>query len=210
MPVAPRLQNLGVHTFPVSTKVKQAQLFINQGVNLAYAFNHAEAARAFAEAARLDPQNPMAYWGHALVLGPNINATMNPEDEPKALALAQKAASLKARATPRERAYIDAVLARYTGKPEDRAQANLAFANAMRTVVAAVSRRCRRANDLRRVVDEPAAVELLDARRCAVRRDSRSRSRVEPSVEAASQSSGCAPLVDPLVGADRYTGARRG
>ena len=80
VPVAPRLQNLGVHTFPVSTKVKQAQLFINQGVNLAYAFNHAEAARAFAEAARLDPQNPMAYWGHALVLGPNINATMNPED----------------------------------------------------------------------------------------------------------------------------------
>jgi tetratricopeptide (TPR) repeat protein len=109
-PLAPRLQNLGVHTFPVSTNVKQAQLFINQGVNLAYAFNHAEAARAFAEAARLDPENPMAYWGHALVLGPNINATMNPEDEPKALALAQKAASLKARATPRERAYIDAVL----------------------------------------------------------------------------------------------------
>jgi tetratricopeptide (TPR) repeat protein len=136
MPVAPRLQNLGAHTFPVSTKVKQAQLFINQGVNLAYAFNHAEAARAFAEAARLDPQNPMAYWGHALVLGPNINATMSPEDEPKALALAQKAASLKSRATPRERAYIDAVLERYTGKPDERAQANLAFANAMRKVVA--------------------------------------------------------------------------
>ena len=137
MPVAPRLQNLGVHTFPVSTRVKPAQLFINQGVNLAYAFNHAEAARAFAEAARLDPQNPMAYWGHALVLGPNINATMTPEDEPKALALAQKAASLKSRATPRERAYIDAIVARYTGKPEDRAQANLAFANAMRQVAAA-------------------------------------------------------------------------
>ena len=136
MPVAPRLQNLGAHTFPVSTRVKQAQLFINQGVNLAYAFNHAEAARAFAEAARLDSQNPMAYWGHALVLGPNINATMSPEDEPKALALAQKAASLKSRATPRERAYIDAVLERYTGKPDDRAQANLAFANAMRNVVA--------------------------------------------------------------------------
>ena len=84
-PLAPRLQNLGVHTFPVSTKVERAQLFINQGVNLAYAFNHAEAARAFAEAARLDPDLAMAYWGHALVLGPNINATMTPEDEPKAL-----------------------------------------------------------------------------------------------------------------------------
>jgi tetratricopeptide (TPR) repeat protein len=137
MPIAPRLQNLGVHTFPIATSNDRAQLFMNQGVNLAYAFNHAEAARAFAEVARLDPQSPMAYWGHALVLGPNINATMNPEDEPKALELANKAAALASRATPRERAYIDAVLARYTGKPEDRDTANRAFANAMRTVVQA-------------------------------------------------------------------------
>ena len=43
MPLAPRLQNLGVHTFPVSTNVERAQLFINQGLNLAYGFNHAEA-----------------------------------------------------------------------------------------------------------------------------------------------------------------------
>src|SRR5690554_4221992 len=54
-PLAPRLQNLGVHKFPVSTKVERAQLFMNQGLNLAYGFNHAEAGRAFAEAARLDP-----------------------------------------------------------------------------------------------------------------------------------------------------------
>lgn len=136
-PLAPRLQNLGVHTFKVTTKVKRAQEFINQGVNLAYAFNHAEAGRAFAEAARLDPDLAMAYWGQALVLGPNINATMNAEDEPKALELAQKAASLESKASPRERAYIDALAARYTGKPEDRVKANRAFADAMREVVRA-------------------------------------------------------------------------
>jgi tetratricopeptide (TPR) repeat protein len=134
-PLAPRLQNLGVHTFPVGTKVGRAQLFMNQGLNLAYAFNHAEAARAFAEAARLDPGLAMAYWGHAFVLGPNINATMTPEDEPKAHALVQKALALKSTATPREQAYIDAIAARYTGKPEDRAAANKAFAAAMRRVV---------------------------------------------------------------------------
>src|SRR5687768_10938042 len=55
LPLAPRLQNLGVHTFKVTTRSGGAQAFVNQGVNLAYAFNHAEAARAFAEAARLDP-----------------------------------------------------------------------------------------------------------------------------------------------------------
>jgi tetratricopeptide (TPR) repeat protein len=136
-PLAPRLQNLGVHAFPVSTRVERAQQFINQGVNLAYAFNHAEAARAFAEAARLDPSLAMAYWGHALVLGPNINATMNADDEPKALALTRKALELKDGATPRERAYIEALAARYTGKAADRVAANRAFADAMRQVAAA-------------------------------------------------------------------------
>ena len=78
MPLAPRLQNLGVHTFRGRRPgAQRAQLFINQGLNLTYGFNHAEAARAFAEAARLDPGAAMAYWGQALVLGPNINAPMN-------------------------------------------------------------------------------------------------------------------------------------
>jgi tetratricopeptide (TPR) repeat protein len=130
--LAPRLQNLGVHTFPVTTKSKKAQLFVNQGVNLAYGFNHAEAGRAFREAARLDPDCAMCYWGQAVVLGPNINVPMTPDDEPKAHELAQKAVAMKARATPRERAYIDAVARRYTGRKEDRAAADKAYADAMR------------------------------------------------------------------------------
>jgi tetratricopeptide (TPR) repeat protein len=132
--LAPRLQNLGAHTFKVTTRSARAQLFVNQGLNLAYGFNHAEAARAFAEAARLDPSCAMAYWGHALVLGPNINATMTPDDEPTARELVQKAASLKARVTPRERDYIDALVTRYSGKSEDRQKGDRAFADAMRAV----------------------------------------------------------------------------
>ena len=136
-PLAPRLQNLGVHVFTVSTKVSRAQLFVNQGVNLAWAFNHAEAARSFSEAARLDPTHPMPYWGHAFVLGPNINAAMEAADEPKALELVKKAQSMAARGTPRERAYINALAARYTGKSEDREKANRAFTDAMRALVKA-------------------------------------------------------------------------
>lgn len=135
MPVAPRLQNLGVHTFPVTTRSARARLFINQGLNLAYGFNHAEAARAFTEAARLDPNCAMAYAGHALVLGPNINAPMDAAAEPTAYELAQKAVSLKSRVTARERAFIDAIAARYTGKPEDRKKADQAFAEALRKLV---------------------------------------------------------------------------
>src|SRR5438034_11610751 len=66
--IAPRLQKLGNHVFPVSTRNRQAQLFMNQGLNLSYAFNHAEAGRAYREAARLDPDLAMAYWGDALAL----------------------------------------------------------------------------------------------------------------------------------------------
>jgi len=130
MPLAPRLQNLGVHVFPVTTASERAQLFINQGLNLAYGFNHAEAGRAFAEAARLDPTCAMAFWGQALVLGPNINAAMQADDEPKAYELVQKAVSLKSGTTPREQAFIDALAKRYTGKAADRAQADRAFAHA--------------------------------------------------------------------------------
>jgi Flp pilus assembly protein TadD len=132
--LAPRLQNLGPHTFPVTTLSRDAQLFMNQGLNLAYGFNHAEAGRSFREAARLDPDCAMAYWGQALVLGPNINAVMDAANEAPAYELAQKAVSLKSKASAREQAYIDALAKRYTGKAEARAAADKAFAEAMREV----------------------------------------------------------------------------
>jgi tetratricopeptide (TPR) repeat protein len=132
--LAPRLQNLGPHTFPVTTQNKDAQLFINQGMNLAYAFNHAEARRAFREAARLDPNLAMAYWGQALVLGPNINAMMEPNEEPNALEDLQKAMSLKGNASPREQALIEALAKRYTGDATHRQTNDKAYADAMRKV----------------------------------------------------------------------------
>jgi len=133
-PVAPRLQNLGKHAFPVTTRSTEAQLFINQGLNLSYGFNHAEAGRAFAEAARLDPQCAMAFWGQALVLGPNINAAMDPADEPKAYALVRQAIALKSYVSPREQAYIGALSARYSGNAADRAERDRAYAERMRAL----------------------------------------------------------------------------
>lgn len=130
--LAPRLQNVGTHVFPVTCQSEQAQTFMNQGLNLAYGFNHAEAGRAFAEAARLDPHCAMAYWGQALVLGPNINAPMDPAAEPQARQLVETALAMKAHASERERDYIDALAARYTGKAEDRTAADQAYAGAMR------------------------------------------------------------------------------
>ena len=132
--MAPRLQNLGDHKFPVTTKSSKAQLFVNQGMNLAFGFNHAEAGRSFREAARLDPNCAMAYWGQAWVLGPNINAPMDSASERPAKELAAQAVRLRASASPRERAYIDALAKRYTGDPAQRVANDSAFATAMAAV----------------------------------------------------------------------------
>ena len=129
--LAPRLQNLGEHAFPVSTQNAEAQKFVNQGLKLAYAFNHAEARRAFREAARLDPDLAMAYWGQALVLGPNINAMMAPNEEPHALEMVRKAQALAGKTSPREQALIAALAVRYSGAPEARKTNDKAYAGAM-------------------------------------------------------------------------------
>ena len=130
---APRLQNLGNHQFPVTTNSARAQLFINQGMMLTYGFNHAEATRSFREAARLDPNCAMAYWGMALVLGPNINMAMAPEAEPQAYELIQQAIARKKYVTEKEQAYIDALTARYSkAKNPDRSALDRAYVKAMR------------------------------------------------------------------------------
>jgi tetratricopeptide (TPR) repeat protein len=131
--IAPRLQKLGDHKFPVTTSSPRAQLFINQGLMLAYGFNHAEAARSFREAARLDPNCAMAYWGMALVMGPNINMPMPSEAEAKVYEMIQKAVALKSNASERERAYIDALAKRYSPEEEpNRAMLDRSYAEAMR------------------------------------------------------------------------------
>ncbi len=130
--LAPRLQDLGSHTFPVSTTSPEAQLFINQGIMLAYGFNHPEAYRAFQEAARLDPHCAMAHWGMALVWGPNINLPMAPEAVPTAYASLQQALALKEHVSEKERAYIEALAARYADPaPADRSALDRAYADAM-------------------------------------------------------------------------------
>jgi tetratricopeptide (TPR) repeat protein len=133
--LAPRLQKLGDHKFPVTTDSDRAQLFINQGMNLTYGFNHKEADRSFKEAARLDPDCAMAYWGMALALGPNINLPMSPDAAPLAYEFIQKAISLKDKVSAKEQVYIDALAVRYAGvAPPDRKKYDLAYADAMKNM----------------------------------------------------------------------------
>ena len=74
--VPPLWDNLGSLSMPITTANPRAQRYFDQGLRLAYAFNHAEARRAFRAAQGTDPDCAMCDWGEALVLGPNVNASM--------------------------------------------------------------------------------------------------------------------------------------
>ncbi|MBL7963347.1 MAG: hypothetical protein JNM31_05810 [Flavobacteriales bacterium] len=113
------------------------QRYFDQGLLLAYGFNHAEAARCFWQATRLDSTCAMAWWGFAYVLGPNYNAGMEPDNYARAHAAATKAVALKERCTPKERDLIEAMAQRYTAEPvEDRSALDLAYCEALRPVAA--------------------------------------------------------------------------
>jgi tetratricopeptide (TPR) repeat protein len=134
-PLAPRLSGLGSWQHPVTTSVPDAQVFFDQGLALSYAFNHAEATRAFEEAVRLDPECVMAYWGIALANGPNINAPMGAAGESRAREALARALGLigviglRDRYRADEIAYVEALAVRF-GDGE-RADLDAAYADAM-------------------------------------------------------------------------------
>ena len=107
----------GVH-HPIQTRSAEAQKFFDQAMTLVYAFNHEEAIRSFGKASELDPASPMPMWGIALALGPNINQEVDPDHEKAAYDAAQRALKLAAGAPANERAYVDAMVKRYSNDPK--------------------------------------------------------------------------------------------
>ena len=131
----PLQDGLGRHHFHISTDVAMAQRYFDQGLILSYGFNHAEAARSFRYAQKLDPACAMCYWGEALVLGPNINAPMAPSVVPQAYAAVKKALALEGVTTAKERALIQALATRYSKEVlKDRSTLDVAYAESMRSV----------------------------------------------------------------------------
>lgn len=136
---APLFDNLGAYTVPVTTENSWARKFFDQGLNLTFGFNHAEAMRAFKEAQRLDPGFAMAYWGHAYVLGPNYNAAMDPRVMAEAYEASQKAWELSKTEsiTDWEKALIEALVIRYPeAEIEDRTPIDSAYAETMKSLSA--------------------------------------------------------------------------
>jgi tetratricopeptide (TPR) repeat protein len=131
----PLYNNLGTHHKAIGTKVPDAQKYFDQGLRLTYGFNHAEAIRSFTRAAELDPTCAICWWGVAYAYGPHVNAGMDSASGVLAYQALQKALTLRRGAPAWQRAYIEALAARYAPvPPANRARLDSAYSKAMRAV----------------------------------------------------------------------------
>ena len=134
---APLYDNLGNLHHEITTSSPEAQRYFDQGLTLSYAFNHAEAIRSFRQAAAIDPDCAMCFWGMAYALGPNINAPITPEAAKEANKALDLAAGRAEKASAKEQAYIAALARRYSSDPTAaRPPLDAAYAAAMRDLVA--------------------------------------------------------------------------
>ncbi len=102
-------------------------------MTLAYGFNHAEAARSFYYATKLDPNCAMAFWGYAYVLGPNYNAGMEDDNYQRAYQAIQKAIKLSSNGTKKEKEFIKVMALRYAAEPpEDRTTLDTQYSKALK------------------------------------------------------------------------------
>ena len=133
---APLFEGMGDYHMPITTADPDAQRYFDQGMVLAFGFNHAESIRSFRAAQTLDPTCAMCFWGEALATGPNINVTSNgkaimaPAERASARAAIDQALALMDDVSPGEQDWIRALDQRYDGQadtprePLDRAWAN--------------------------------------------------------------------------------------
>jgi tetratricopeptide (TPR) repeat protein len=136
------MQGMGETNMPVTATSEQAGRFFNQGVSQMHSFWFVESERSFLQAAALDPDMAMAYWGISISAAgdyrPAFQLLRDPNDggragSPNAVApdaiqrttngaaidggvrareAIEKAMSLRDKVTARERLYIEAEWAR--------------------------------------------------------------------------------------------------
>ena len=111
--------------FPVTTANSEAQNFFNQGIGQLHGFWFLEAERSFRQAAALDPQCAMAYWGMAMA---NIN------NAARAKGFIAEAVKRKGQAeiTPREVGWIDLLEALYKDEPKEEQERQKNFLEAVK------------------------------------------------------------------------------
>ena len=137
-PIQLYTKGLGPFHRPISSKNAEAQAFFDQGFQMQYAFARLDAVRSFREAWKRDPECAICYWGEGWAWGSYLNGPMSADQSPFAYAATQKAISLRDKASPVERAFIDALAVRYVKNfdPAERRKQDQAYADAMAKVAA--------------------------------------------------------------------------
>jgi tetratricopeptide (TPR) repeat protein len=122
---------------PVSTDLPAAQFAFDRGLTMFFAYQPDEAEQAFRQAAKLDPDLAMAWWGIGLSVGPNINEEPTPPKTATAADALSRATLLAAKhASASERDYIAALGVRYTSAANpDFDQLATRYRDAMRQLV---------------------------------------------------------------------------
>lgn len=106
------LKGWGNYQWPIVSKSDSARLYFQQGISMYYSFHLIEAMASFKKAAQFDDNNAMIYWAQALAYGPNINDYAY-SATPAAFTATQKAVSLSANSTAKEKILIKAMSVRY-------------------------------------------------------------------------------------------------
>lgn len=126
------MPGMGSGGFTVATTNPQAQIWFDYGIKLYHGFYHDEAKLAFDKAAEFDPACAMCVWGQALAHGSTMNYDAQADGITKARAFGDKAVSLAAGETAKNKALITAMQGRYVGKDGD----NAGYAKAMAAIAA--------------------------------------------------------------------------
>jgi peroxiredoxin len=119
------MPGMGKVHFVVTTTSPEARAFIDQGVAQLHSFYYFEAERSFRQAAAIDPDCAMAYWGAAMA---NVNNSR------RAREFLKEARKREAKITPRERLYLDALEALHKEGADDKAHKQ-GFMEGMEAVV---------------------------------------------------------------------------
>ncbi len=112
--------------FPVTTKAPEVQAFINQGVGQIHGFWYYEAERSFRQAAMLDKECGIAYWGMALA---------NIENTTRARKFMAECVKHKTGLSERETMYIDALDAYFKADANKRKDRNEAYTRALEKIL---------------------------------------------------------------------------
>lgn len=132
---APLLSGLGDVHYKITTHSAKARDYFDQGLALTLGFNHGEAFRSFKTALKHDSTCAMAYWGIAVVLGPNYNMPLNPASLADINQAVDNAVKYSATASPQEKALIKALTHRFPKEEvKDMAPYYEAYAKAMKAV----------------------------------------------------------------------------